>query len=437
LDALLKRRTIQVVVPFSKTQFYVLKGVKSGISYEAGNAFQEYINRKYVPENKYLGIQLVFFPVPRNELFSRLNDGTADIAIAALTITPERQKLVDFSDPVAFGINEIAVSGPVSPPLASLDDLSGKDVYLRKSSSYWGHVERFNERLKKERKAIVMLQAMPEDLEDEDLLEMVNDGLISTTVVDEYKARLWSTQFTKLQLHPEIALNTNGTFAWAVRKNTPKLLAAINDFVKTHRQGTSFGNTLIRRYTTSLKPATSSASMQRFRETVEIFRKYGDMYHIDYLLMMAQSFQESGLNQNARSRTGAIGIMQVLPRTGAKMKVGDIRQLDPNIHAGVKYIRFLVDEYFASEPIDDLNKVLFAFGAYNAGPERVRGLRKQAAAQGLDPNVWIDNVEIVVAAQIGAETVSYVSNIYKYYVTYKLIAEREAERQKALDSLKQ
>jgi len=153
--------------------------------------------------------------------------------------------------------------------------------------------------------------------------------------------------------------------------------------------------------------------------------------------MMAQSFQESGLNHNARSRAGAIGIMQVLPRTGAKMKVGDIRQLDPNIHAGVKYIRFLVDEYFASEPIDDLNKVLFAFGAYNAGPERVRGLRKQAAAQGLDPNVWIDNVEIVVAAQIGAETVSYVSNIYKYYVTYKLIAEREAERQKALDSLKQ
>src|SRR5204863_1142244 len=193
-----------------------------------------------------------------------------------------------------------------------------------------------------------------------------------TTVVDDYKARLWSTQFTKLQLHPEIALNTNGTFAWAVRKNTPKLLAAINDFVKTHRQGTSFGNTIIRRYTTSLKPATSSASMQRFRETVEIFRKYGDLYHIDYLLMMAQSFQESGLNQNARSRAGAIGIMQVLPRTGAKMKVGDIRQLDPNIHAGVKYIRFLVDTYFPGEPMDDLNKVLFAFGAYNAAPERGR-----------------------------------------------------------------
>jgi len=324
--------------------------------------------------------------------------------------------------------------------LASLDDLAGKDVYLRKSSSYWEHVERLNERFKKEKKALVMLHAMPEDLEDEDLLEMVNDGLISMTIVDDYVARIWSKPLTKLRLHPEIAVNTNGTFAWAVRKNTPKLLAAINDFVKTHRQGTSFGNTIMRRYTTSahmLKPATSSAAMQRFRQTVQIFRKYGEKYRIDYLLMMAQSFQESGLKHNAKSRVGAIGIMQVLPSTGAKMNVGDIRQLDPNIHAGVKYIRLLVDKYFAHEPMDNLNKVLFAFGAYNAGPGRVRGLRKQAADQGLDPNVWTENVEVVVAAKIGAETVSYVSNIYKYYITYKLMAEREAERQKVRESLKQ
>src|SRR5262245_39511849 len=210
LDALLKGRTIRVVVPFSKTHFYVLKGVTRGISYEGGRAFQEYINRNYTPEKKHLTIHVVFHPVPRDELFSRLNDGTADIAIAGLTITPERQKVVNFSDPVASGINEIAVSGPDSPELASLDDLAGKDVYLRKSSSYWEHVERLNERLKKEKNALVMLHAMPEDLEDEDLLEMVDDGLISMTIVDDYVARLWSKLLSKLRLHPEIAVNTNG-----------------------------------------------------------------------------------------------------------------------------------------------------------------------------------------------------------------------------------
>lgn len=302
------------------------------------------------------------------------------------------------------------------------------------------HVERLNERFKTENKAPVKLHAAPKDFEDEDLLEMVNAGLISTIVVDDNLAKLWSKLLTKLQLHEEIIVNANGEFGWAVRQNTPKLLAAINGFANTHRQGTTFGNTVIRRYTVSterLKQATSSVAMQRFQQTAEIFRKYGDQYGMDYLLMMAQGFQESGLNQDAKSHVGAIGIMQVMPATGAKMKVGDIRQLEPNINAGVKYIRFMVDEYFADEPMDDLNKILFAFAAYNAGPGRVGQLRKRAAAQGLNPNVWTENVEMVAAARIGPETVTYVSNIYKYYVAYKLLAELEAERQKARESIKQ
>jgi membrane-bound lytic murein transglycosylase MltF len=440
LDGMLKRRTIRVVVSYSKTQYYVSKGVQYGISYEGGRAFEKYINQKYPLKTKNLKLQVVFRPVQRDELFSHLTDGTADIAIAGLTITPERQKVVDFSEPLASGINEIVVTGPDAPALASLNDLSGKDVFLRKSSSYWTHVERLNERFKTENKPLVKLRAVPEDLEDEDLLEMVNAGLISTIIVDDNVAKLWSNLLTKLQVHEEIAVNTNGEFGWAVRKNTPKLLAAINDFAKTHRQGTAFGNTVIRRYTVSterLKQATSLLGIQRFQQTAEIFRKYGDKYGMDYLLMMAQGYQESGLDQDAKSHVGAIGIMQIMPTTGADMKVGDIRQLDPNINAGVKYIRFMVDEYFADEPMDDLNKILFAFAAYNAGPGRVRQLRKQAAAQGLNPNVWTENVEMVAAARIGPETVTYVSNIYKYYIAYKLLAEQETERQKARESFKQ
>ena len=440
LDGMLQRRTIRVVVAYSKTQYYVLKGMQYGISYEGGTAFEKYINRKYPSKTKNVKLHVVFRPVQRDELFSHLTDGTADIAIAGLTITPDRKKIVDFSDPMASGINEIAVTGPDSPALNSLDDLSGRDVVLRKSSSYWTHVEALNERFKTEQKPPVRLHAAPEDLEDEDLLEMVNAGLISTIIVDDNVAKLWSNLLTKLQLHEQITVNTGGEYAWAVRQNTPKLLAAINDFAKTHRQGTTFGNTVIRRYTVSserLKQATSSAAMKRFEQTAQIFRKYGSQYGIDYLLMVAQAYQESGLNQDAKSHVGAIGIMQLMPATGAEMKVGDIHQLEPNINAGVKYIRFMVDQYFANEPMDDLNKILFAFAAYNAGPGRVRQLRKEAASQGLNPNVWTENVEMVAAAKMGPETVTYVSNIYKYYIAYKLLAEQEAERQKARESLKQ
>src|SRR5262249_15799985 len=132
-----------------------------------------------------------------------------------------------------------------------------------------------------------------------------------------------------------------------------------------------------------------------------------------------------------KSHVGAIGIMQVMPATGKEMKVGDIRQMEPNIHAGVKYIRHMVDTYYAKEPMDMVTKELFAFASYNAGPGRVRQLRAEAKRRGLDPNLWFNNVERVAAERIGRETVQYVSNIYKYYIAYKLTMEELAEKQKA------
>jgi membrane-bound lytic murein transglycosylase MltF len=128
--------------------------------------------------------------------------------------------------------------------------------------------------------------------------------------------------------------------------------------------------------------------------------------------------------------------MQVMPATGQELKVGDISQLEPNIHAGVKYMRFMIDQYFEKEPMDRLNKGLFAFAAYNAGPGRIQSLRKEAAKRGLDPNKWFNNVEVVASEKIGRETVTYVANIYKYYIAYKLITETAEERRKEREEVK-
>jgi membrane-bound lytic murein transglycosylase MltF len=212
----------------------------------------------------------------------------------------------------------------------------------------------------------------------------------------------------------------------------------VNQFVMTHKQGTAFGNAVIGRYARSpkmLKNAVAPAELKKFQETVAFFEKYSSEYKVDYLLMMAQGFQESTLNQQAKSSVGAIGIMQLMPTTGEQMKVGDIHQEEANIHAGVKYIRFMVDKYFASQPMDDTNKLLFAFAAYNAGPGRIHSLREEAPKKGLDPNVWVNNVEMIAAEKIGMETVTYVSNIYKYYIAYKLVEQQEEERKKAKESI--
>jgi membrane-bound lytic murein transglycosylase MltF len=436
-DGMVKRRAIRALVVHSKTQYFVDKGTQRGVSYEMLTAFEKYVNDKL--GKKRMKVIVFFVPVSREQLIPALLDGRGDVAAAALTVTPERREQIDFSVPLVRGVNEIAVTGPDSPELGSTDDLSGKEVFVRRSSSYWQHLEALNDRFAKEGKKPVALREAPEDLEDEDLLEMLNAGLFGIAVVDEYKAKLWGSVYKELQPHPEITLNTDGEIAWAFRKDSPKLAAMIAEFAKTHKQGTTFGNTILKRYVGStqyIARSTSAEEIAKFRSLIDIFRRYSDQYGLDYLLMLAQGYQESRLDHNARSHVGAIGVMQVMPATGKELAVGDITQLEPNIHAGVKYIRQMMDRYYAKEPMTDANKILFTFASYNAGPARIRSMRQEASKRGLDPNVWFNNVEAVTADKVGSEPVTYVSNIYKYYIAYKLVVEDMEKDRKAREQLK-
>jgi membrane-bound lytic murein transglycosylase MltF len=275
---------------------------------------------------------------------------------------------------------------------------------------------------------------VPATLEDEDILEMTNAGLLKVVIVDDFNADFWKQILPSITPHPAIAVREEGALAWAVRKNSPELIAALNPIIKANGEGTLFGNSVLRTYlkdTKTVKRATSPAEIKKFNDLVGIFRKYGDKYSLDYLLMMAQGFQESRLDQSVKSKVGAIGVMQVMPTTGKDLKVGDISQIDPNIEAGVKYMRFMMDQYYKDEPMDNLNKGLFTFASYNAGPARIRQLRALAADRGLNPNVWFNNVERVASEKIGRETVTYVSSIYKYYVAYALTMQEIDEKAKA------
>ena len=437
-DGMVARREIRALVPFSKTLYFVVKGQQRGAAYDSLTQFEKWLNQKYPPKTKNLAMHVVFVPTSRGDLLKNLDAGIGDVAVAAITVTPERQKLVDFSEPTAKGVKEIAVTGPGSPRVDSLDDLSGQEVFVRRSSSYWSSLERLNERFRKEGKKPVTLRPAPEDLEDEDLLEMLNSGLVKILVMDAYMPRVWARAYPKIVAHPSVVVNDGGEFAWAFRKGSPKFEQVVNDFVRTHRQGTAFGNTIIKKYTTpgskALVNAISDEERRKFEQKVELFRRYSDKYSMDYLLMAAQGFQESRLNQDAKSPVGAIGIMQLMPATGKDMKVSDIHETEANIHAGVKYIRFMVDQYFAKEPMDDRNKVLFAFASYNAGIGRIQGFRRIAAERGLNPNVWFGNVEMIAAEKIGMETVTYVANIYKYYIAYRLLIDQNNERHKAMEA---
>jgi membrane-bound lytic murein transglycosylase MltF len=433
--AMAEKRQIRVLVAFSKTFYFLDRGRQRGISYDLLKEFEKFVNKKL--NTKTLRLNVVFIPVRRDELIPGLVKGLGDMAVANLTITPERLKHVDFSNPLLSGVKELLVTGPAAQPMTTLDDLAGQEIHVRKSSSYYESLAQLNDTFKKDGKSQMNLIPAEETFEDEDLLEMVNAGLIPMIVMDSHKAQFWTQIFDKIKVHSEIAVRTGGEIAWAFRKNSPQLKAVINEFVKGHKKGSLIGNMLLKRYLKStryVKNSISDEELQKFEQMVDLFKHYADQYDFDYLMMAAQAYQESGLDQSRKSHVGAIGVMQVLPTTAAdrNVNVAEIEKLENNIHAGTKYMRFIVNHYYKNEPMEEIDKMLFAFASYNAGPAKVKRLRNKAAAMGLNPNVWFHNVEVAAAKVIGRETVQYVSNIYKYYIAYKMITEQEERKLKMM-----
>ena len=394
--------------------------------------FEDALNKSLKTGN--LRVHIVPIPLSRDALLGSLQSGRIDMIVAQITITPERQRIVDFTRPTRSNVDEIVVTAPGTPPVPTEADLSGRPVFVRKDSTYHESLLALNKTLASQGKPPVEIHTTAGSLEDDDLLEMVNAGLMPATIVDSYIAEFWKQIFTDMTVNDKAVVRSGGQLAVAVRKNSPQLVAELNKFIEKNGLGTAIYAILNKRYmqsTNYVRNATSVEERKKFLALVELFKKYGSTYQFDYMMMAAQGYQESRLNQDAKSAVGAVGVMQLMPETGKEQKVGDIRKLEPNVHAGVKYMRFIRDQFFENQPMDDVNKALFTFAAYNAGPGRVRQLRGEAKERGLDPNVWFGNVERIASERIGRETVTYVSNIYKYYVAYRLIT-TEMEKRKAI-----
>jgi membrane-bound lytic murein transglycosylase MltF len=435
-DKMLERRVIRVYAPFSRSLYYNDKGRERGIAVELVRDWERYLNVKYAKQLGKRPLTIYVAPATRDKLLPYLTEGLADVAIGNLTVTEERLKEVDFvpGDEGRRTINEVIVAGPKSPELKSLDDLSGKTVHVRKASSYYESLQKLNETFKRNNKPEVQFILVPDALEDEDMMEMLDAGLIQLMVVDDWKAHMWAQVLPKVKVRTDLVLREGAKTGWAIRKDSPKLKAEIDDFFRNWamKQGVAdYRMSSYMKKVKELKDPTASTEYKRFQETLALFEKYGKQYNFDPLMLAAQGYQESQLNQGAKSAVGAIGVMQLMPATGEQMKVGDIHVVESNIHAGAKYMDQLMTQYFSDASFSEGNRPLFAFASYNCGPGNVSKARKEAERRGLDPNKWFNNVELVVAQKIGTETTTYVRNIYKYYVAYRLTLDAQAEAAKA------
>jgi len=431
LDEMQKRKYIRVLVAFGRTNFFFDKGRPRGFEYDLLMEYEEQLNQgRKSPNDK---VKLFFIPVPFDELLTKLRNGEGDIAAAGLTVTPERAQQVSFTRPYISNVKEVVVTHAAYPAMTSLNDLSGKSVLVRRGSSYVTHLRMLSERFDKSGLASIKINEADPRLSTEDILEMVDSGAVDLTVADEHVATMWSALLSNLRVQSSLAVHKGGAIAWATRPNSPQLIESLNAFIKENRKGSLIGNILFSRYYKNNRWITNPVSAEDRERLVQmrgLFETYAARYDMDWLELVAQGYQESGLDQSRRSSAGAIGVMQLLQSTASDRSVGidDIHDLENNIHAGAKYMAHLLSRYLTDPEMDRAVKMDFAWASYNAGPNRIRRLRELARERQLDPNRWFANVEVLAAEKIGRETVDYVRNINKYAIAYKLFfnAQRDA-----------
>ncbi len=439
LDGMVERGLIRVAVPLVEPLFFYEQGRPRGILADYVGEFERELNRSL--GRKHVRVLAVPIPMSRKRFIPDLTAGRVDLVAADLTVTVGRRAFVDFSVPVLRDVREVLITGPSAPAVDSLLNLAGQTVYVRRSSSYYEHLAALNASLTSQDLDPVRIREAEELLEADDLTAMVAAGIIPMTIVDDYRARWTAQAYPSANVREDIVINEGGVLAWAMRKDSPQLKAKVDSFLRKKRQGTLFGNVLLEKYLVNRAPmrsATDQSDMETLAGLADVFRRYADRYGHDWLMLAAQAYQESGLRHDRVSPAGAVGIMQIRPSTAADPNVGipDISSIEANIHAGAKYMRFLEDRYFDDDGIGELDRWLFGLAAYNAGPARIRRLRAEAARQGYDRNVWFQNVEIIAARDIGYETVTYVSNVFRYYIGYRIVLERDRERQRLLEGLR-
>jgi len=425
---MVKERRIRALVVINPIGFFYSHGKPKGMAYEMLEQLQAEVNKKL--KTGRFDVKVTFIPMRPDELGTALREGVGDVIAHGVVITPERQRNFAFTTPTKREVTHIIVTGKEQANAQSFDDLVGVDIFVNPLTVGYDRLKKISEERVKAGKSPLSLKEADRSLLEDDLVEMVNAGLVPATAAMQHRANLWSQVLPNVRLHPQMTVASDGELAWVVRKNNPELKKVLDAFIEKHGEGTSFGNTLLRRYlrnTKWVKNSTSAKEMKKFSEYVTYFKKYAGQYSFDYLMIMAQGYQESLLDQRKKSKAGAVGIMQVIPKyaSAPPINVRDVSKADKNILAGVRMLNNILANYFDDPAIDEVNRTLFTFASYNAGPSRIVRLRKRAGEEGLDPNKWFGNVELEVAKEVGEETVTYVDNIYKYYVAYKLAGKRQ------------
>jgi len=423
LDEIKRRKVLRVLTRNTSTTFFVYRGEQLGFEYELAREFA-----------KSLGVRLqMIIPPSREALLQYLESGRGDLVAAGMSRTPERERKYAVSAPYQF-VSELLIVSTKDTKTRGLTDLKDKTISVRKSSSYYETLTNLQDRLR------FKIELLPEDLETEDALAQVGDGKIAATVADSNIVQLELTYNNKIRSVG--ALGDIVDIGWVMRQDQPALKAEVDAFMKKLYKST-FYNLMVSKYFKDSKRTVSDPGFRADRGGKlspydTLVKKHSRTYELDWRLITAQMYQESGFNPKVTSWVGAKGLMQVMPRTGLELKVTNLEDPDEGILAGTKLMA-RYSNLFNSSDIPAKDRIRFALASYNCGPGHVDDARGLAREMGLDPNKWFGNVaqallllskrEIAKKARYGycrcEEPVKYVSEIQdRYHFYVKTVGER-------------
>jgi membrane-bound lytic murein transglycosylase F len=419
LASIKQRGVLRVLTRNNAATYFLWRGELLGFEYELVKRFADKHN---------LRVEMVV-PPSRDLLLPWLEQGRGDLVAASLAINDTRlEKGIRFSRSYNT-VSEILVTRTEDDKVRTPQDLAGRTVVVRRSSSYWQGLQDL-----KKQGIDITLQEAPEALETEELIARVAHGEYDLTVADSHILDIELTW--RNDIKAAFALDAPQEHGWAVRQSNPVLLQAINAFIEKEYRGLFYNITYKKyfknpkRILSHVELRTDSSKNEALSPYDALVQKYANEYGFDWRLVVSQMYQESHFDPAAKSWVGALGLMQVMPRTGRELGFDDLRDPETGLHAGIKYLNWLMRRFEAELTLAD--RTWFALAAYNAGIGHVRDARRLARQLGLDPNQWFDNVEKAMLLLSnsryakkakygyvrGQEPVDYVRRIKDRYLAY-------------------
>ena len=416
LSGLKERRRLRMITRNNPMTYFIFRGLQVGFEYE--------LMKKFASQHN-LRLEIVI-PDSHAELLSYLNEGKGDVVASAMTITEERQEQAAFTRPYNE-VSELVVVRADEDSINSLQDLVGRPIHVRASSSFYTTLMALRDSIEG-----IEIELVPDNVETEEILVGVEEGVYDITMCDSNLLGVERAYGRQLKAAFSVKPAELG---WAVRKDNTDLLSALDEYIRQEKGGLFF-NMMKKRYFENTRTIAKAKDSMRvdlsgqLSPYDDLTKKYASQYGLDWRLITAQMYQESKFDPKAVSWVGAQGLMQVMPSTGEQLGFIDLHEPAVGIHAGVKYMYQLINRFDHKLPMDE--RLRFALASYNVGYGHVLDARRLAREMRWDSNRWFGNVEKAMRLLSqpeyyerarygfcrGGQPVHYVENIQRFYDAY-------------------